>query len=450
MPILERNAQRWRIQTCQSYDRIFFASTYCTVLMSHDFDVVIVGASFAGLTMAHYLPKDLKVLIIDSKPSAGFTVESTGLITVKTREEFSSFFPIDDYITNAITSICVVAPGFQDSFISTTDGAWIYQTDTKGLVKHLGDSLPDHVTLRTSTTLIGVHREEETIQSIEVTTKGKKETITCKFLVGADGGRSKVAQMTRLQCNKKFLIGLEQVYWGSVHLGPNPEETIYHCWFGEFSLGYGGWLSPTILDGKKAFRIGLAKLQKDHKEVQSLLRKFTEILLQNGTIRLQDPNPFYSFGSSIPIGGALKRISSGNVLLIGDAAGLCGAFAADGIKGAVVSGKEGAKVITSFLEGKTSALASFPKKINQHGHLMEYYGRQLRYRWIWDLMKKDRTFRAMFDIIAAESASFLDQFCDSKDKRKSLTRVVLKWRHLGKLLKYSWCILLDQFPFRLR
>ncbi|MBU0646631.1 FAD-dependent oxidoreductase [Patescibacteria group bacterium] len=96
------------------------------------FDVVIVGASFSGLTLAHHLPQQYKVLVIDSKPSAGSTVESTGLITSKTRQEFLSFFPIDDYITNRISSICVVSPNFQDHFISSLDHPWIYQTDTKG------------------------------------------------------------------------------------------------------------------------------------------------------------------------------------------------------------------------------------------------------------------------------------------------------------------------------
>ncbi len=32
------------------------------------FDVCIIGASFSGLTLAHHLPKELKVLVIDAKP----------------------------------------------------------------------------------------------------------------------------------------------------------------------------------------------------------------------------------------------------------------------------------------------------------------------------------------------------------------------------------------------
>lgn len=60
------------------------------------FDVVIVGTSFSGLALAHHLPQNLRVLIIDAKPSVGFSVESTGLITVHTKEKFNVFsLPMD-------------------------------------------------------------------------------------------------------------------------------------------------------------------------------------------------------------------------------------------------------------------------------------------------------------------------------------------------------------------
>lgn len=412
--------------------------------MNPSFDVVIVGASFAGLTLAHHLRKNLKILLIDSKPSVGFSVESTGLITVHTRNEFASFFPIDRFITNPITSICVVAPHFKDSFISSTDHAWIFQTDTKGLVRHLGETLPDNVTLRPATTFLKFAHKEKGQTSIELLSRGKREIVGTRFIVGADGGRSRVAQsVPELDKNKRFLVGYEQVYFGKVHLGLNPEETIYHFWFGEFSLGYGGWLSPTVENGRKAFRIGLAKLQKDHKDLQPLMRKFTETLFRNGTISIDEEKPTYAFGSTIPIGGALRRISHENILLIGDAAGFCGAFAADGIKGSVISGKEAAPLISQYLNGNRNALSRFHSKINSHNHLMSYYRKQVHYRWIWDRMKSNRTFRAMYNIVESERSSFLNQFCDSKDKRKSLARVVLKPKHFWKLIIYSFFILFD-------
>lgn len=404
------------------------------------YDVVIVGASFSGLTLAHHLPKDLKVLIVDAKPEAGSTVESTGLITSKTRTEFSSFIPIDQFITNPISAIAVIAPGLDDMFVSTVPAPWIYQTDTKALVKALADRLPSNVTLKTKTVFLGVDNADRPTQA-RIRSQGEEEKVVdLKFLVGADGGHSKVAQSVKgLSKNTKFLFGYEQVFFGDVLRGPKPEETIFHYWFGEFSLGYGGWLSPTIVDGKKAFRIGLAKMMKDRGDAKQLTETFVKQLVDRGDIRIDGDitKPGYVFGSHIPIGGTRSRITKNNVLLIGDAAGFCGAFAADGIKGSVISGKEAAVLIPQYLRGKIDALQKLPARMNTHGGIMSYYRRQLLYRWIWGVMQRNRTFRAMYNIIAAEHATFLDQFCDSKDKHRSLAWTVLKWKHTGRLIRYA-------------
>ncbi len=404
------------------------------------YDICIIGASFSGLTLAHHLPKELSVLIVDAKPEAGSTVESTGLITVKTRDEFATFFPIHDFITNPISAIAVIAPGLEDMFVSTVPEPWIYQTDTKALVKALADRLPPNVTLRTKTVFLGVNNTDQPTR-VRVRSLGSdEEEIDIAFLVGADGGHSKVAQCVNgLSKNTKFLFGYEQVFFGDVLRGPKPEETIFHYWFGEFSLGYGGWLSPTIVDGKKAFRIGLAKMMKDRGDAKQLTETFVKQLVDRGDIRIDGDvtKPGYVFGSHIPIGGTRSKISKNNVLLIGDAAGFCGAFAADGIKGSVISGKEAAILIPQFLRGKTDALDQLHTRMNTHGGIMSYYRRQMLYRFIWSVMQRNRTFRAMYDIIAVEHATFLDQFCDSKDKHRSLAWTVLKWRHTAKLIRYS-------------
>lgn len=414
--------------------------------LMESYDVVIIGASFSGLTLAHHLPQSLRVLIIDTKPSAGSTVESTGLITERTRQEFASFFDIDSHITNPITAICVIAPNFTDHFISETDHAWINQTDTKALIRDLAAMLPPNVTRLQSAVLLDAAHSSGHVTAVTIGRNGSKVVVETRFLVGADGGRSKVAQLVPgLDRNERFLFGYEQVFFGNVHLGPKPAETIYHYWFGEFSLGYGGWLSPTVVDGKPAFRIGLAKLMQDRGEAKDLMKKFLEKLLALGHITVAGSidAPGYVFGSMIPIGGVRRRYHAGNVLLVGDAAGFNGAFAADGIKGSVVSGKEGAALVGKYLHGETNALGELHARMDAHNNLMEYYHRQLRYRWIWDQMKSNRTFDAMYRVIEAERASFLDQFCDSKDKRKSLARVVIKPRHFFRLLKYAGNILLD-------
>lgn len=419
--------------------------------MNSHYDVVICGASFAGLTLAKHLPQNLQVLIIDRKPTIGSSVESTGLITEHTREIFAQFFEIDKYITNPITSIAVIASNFDDYFISQTDHNWIYQTDTRELVKAMAHSLPPNVTVVPGCSLESYQREGKFI-TLQLKQKGETTGITTEFLVGSDGGHSKVAEGNpQLSKNSRFLFGIEQVYNGHVHLGPHPEKTIYHFWFGEFSLGYGGWLSPTILNGKPAFRLGLAKLYgKDMQQSGPLLQAFVKKLIEKKIITIEPPEskPIYAFGSAIPLSGALKNIVDNNILLLGDAAGLCGAFAADGIKGAIVSGIESAKLIEDYFKGKTFTSSDLQTKIDHYNQLMHYYKKQLRYRWIWDQMKRNDTFDAMFKVIQAEKENFLNQFCDSKDKRNSLVWTVLKVKHFFKLVRYSVLVLRDMIFYR--
>ena len=56
-----------------------------------NYDIIIVGASFSGLSLAHHLPKNLKILVVDRKPKLNATIESTGLITQATYDMLDSF-----------------------------------------------------------------------------------------------------------------------------------------------------------------------------------------------------------------------------------------------------------------------------------------------------------------------------------------------------------------------
>lgn len=407
------------------------------------YDVIIIGASFSGLTLARHLPPSLKILVVDSKPSIGSTVESTGLITVETRALFASFFDIDRYITNPIRTISVIAPDFSSYFESSSVDPWIYQTNTRGLMAALGSNLPPNVEVMTGWMFKGIESSGDS-HGVVLVSGGEERILEYRILVGADGGRSTVARsVAGLDVHRRFLYAHERVYFGDVLFGSRPPETIYHYWFGAFSLGYGGWLSPTVIDGKPAFRIGLAKLAESRGEASALTDRFVKKLVDIGHVRLSETETSYRFAGMIPIDGIMRRFSSGNVLLIGDAAGYCGAFAADGIKGSLVSGIEGAKCITEYLNGDREALSRLPERMNAYGGLLDYYRRQVRYRWLWDLMKGDRSFTALFEIIKQEKEAFLDKFCDSKDRQTSLIRIVLKPRHFIRCLKYGWSVLRD-------
>ncbi|QQR54697.1 NAD(P)/FAD-dependent oxidoreductase [Candidatus Peregrinibacteria bacterium] len=421
------------------------------------YDVVIIGASFAGLSLAHHLPSHLKVLILDMKRELNQSVESTGLITEHTYQLLKSFLPeLDRYIPNRITTIGVVAPDYEHYFFSHTKDPWIYSTDTPAILEHLSKNLPSNVTLKIASQFTEykveageqqrVPTEAEHPVRVLYVNDGTRHEVQARFIVGADGSLSRVAQVNpRLSKNKEFLAGVEKVFYGKIMLGPHPDLTVYHFWFGEFSLGYGGWLSPTEIDGKAAFRLGLAKLKEDSKDI-GRIKDFIEVLKEKKMIEIEPgTKEILTFGHLIPIGGPLKTVHDEHSLLLGDAAGLCGAFAADGIKGALVSGMVSAKLISEHLKGDRAALGRFHSEIQKYGRLMRYYRKQVLYRFIWERMKSNRSFFALWKVIEREKESFLYQFCDSKDRNKSLISVVLKWRNFPLLMKYALSLVRDLF-----
>ncbi len=58
------------------------------------------------------------------------------------------------------------------------------------------------------------------------------------------------------------------------------------------------------------------------------------------------------------------------------------------------------------------------------------------------------TFTSLFKLCEREKENFLNQFCDAKDMRKSLLRVLLKFRYIPALAKLAGNILVDMLTGR--
>jgi flavin-dependent dehydrogenase len=263
-------------------------------------DIFVVGACFAGLSFAHHSSPESRVIIIDRKTRLDDAIESTGLVTQATKDLLASFCDIEQFLPNHITTIGVVSPDYKKYFFSHTEKPWIYSTDTPKLVQHLSETLPKNVELRLGAGLLSYVIEDKNEYPVLVTylQSGEKKQIRAKFIVGADGSHSLVAKLNPvLSQNRRFLAGHEKVFYGEITFGEHSDNTIYHFWFGEFSLGYGGWLSPTFINGKKAFRLGLAKLSADSRDLKRI-DEFISILVEKQIIRIDgDPNkPVVGFG----------------------------------------------------------------------------------------------------------------------------------------------------------
>lgn len=396
------------------------------------YDILIVGASFAGLTLAHHLPQNFRILVVDNKEQVGLPTKSTGLITQATKDMIGEFFPVDNFITNKMNSLCVVSPNFRDHFVSTVDDPWIYTTDTDNMIKELANTLPDNVEVQTNRTFLGYDNYPLKVNFRE------GEDVHARFIVGADGGNSSVARVNpNLDQNKKFLIGVEKIVPGKVILRETFEKAVYHYWFGDFALGYGGWIAPTKVEGTPALRIGFA-LYPNELSKRVTVDRFISLLQSKGHIAIHGKEVM-SFANHIPIGGPLKNYHDHHSLLIGDAAGYCGSFAADGIKGAVLSAKKAAKAIPKHFTGDRGALASIRKEMP-----INYYNKQNIYRKLWDLIKTRKGFQFLYELVEREKSAFLKTYCDSKDKRKSLLKSIIKVKNIPKIIAIGFSILIPR------
>ncbi len=429
-----------------------------------DYDIIIVGASFAWLTFAHHISSKYKILIIDKKEQLNSQMESTWLITQWTKDLLDEFIPeVNNYITNKINSIGIVNSQYSQNFFSHTPKPWIYTTDTPNLLKHIANQLPSNIEIRTNTTFINVKDnsvipakagnqskkipfKKNTKRSLFVTIKQWSETkiLNTKFLIWADGSRSEVAKKTWLDQNTKHLIWLEKALEWEILLWNHPKSCIYHCWFWEFSLGYSWWLSPSILNGKEIIRIGLAKLENWAKDLHKI-DEFIKVLEKQNIIKLKNRNALEMYAWSIPIWWPLSKVSNSYCLLLWDAAWLCGAFAADGIKWAIVSGKVGARIVDKYLQWNKKALKNYKKDIQKESWLIKYFYKQLFYRFCRDSMKSNKTFDSLFEIVKKNSGTFLHQFCDSKDKGSSLLNIILSIKNIKLLFKFIRFVILDFF-----
>jgi geranylgeranyl reductase len=415
------------------------------------YDVIIVGAGFAGLSLALRLPRELKVLVLEKKQRINAAAATTGLVTVTTKNLIGSLVDVERYVTNRIVDICVVDPSFSRWFVSRTDFPWIFSTNTPELLLAMVARCGDNVTILTGTTFERYRLEPGCDYSVavECTSGRTKMEARARLLVGADGARSAVAQAGRgLGVNRKFLFAYERVYEGDCLLGDMPDRTVYHLWFGSFSLGYGGWIAPNFIGRRKYFRIGLATYSPGAEKAR-LLERLVDTMIRRKVISVFDPErPETSYGGYVPIGGYHKCVWDERVVLLGDAAGFCGAFSGDGIKGAVVSGLVAGELIPEYLSGNHGAPKLFLPRIEERYRLLSYYNRQLFYRFMWDRMSSNASFESLFRLCEREKSDFLNQFCDAKDKQASLLKGILKWKHAPYLANMAWNILIDQFTRR--
>lgn len=291
-----------------------------------EYDLAIVGASFAGLSAAAAAAaRDLKVVVLEAKPRSGARVHTTGILVKEASQELD--FP--SALTKKIYGVRLYAPNLNYVDLSAA-GYYFFATDT--------DALLDWMALRArdagATILTNTPFREALIRNsvVELDPPG----ISARFVIGADGPLSRVARAFGLGTNRRFLRGVEAEF-------PfvSKENDVLHCFMdSEFAPGYLGWMVPGI--GMR--QIGLALKQKCKPDLDGFIEKIGPVTGGMGTA------PIEIRGGLIPCGGIVSPFAGQHALLIGDAAGLVSPLTGGGIQRALHFGRKAALSVCDFLQ----------------------------------------------------------------------------------------------------
>src|SRR5688572_5227580 len=177
--------------------------------MKH-YDTIIIGAGLAGLQCARLLGrKGLSVLLVDRKASLDTSIHTTGIFVRRTLEDFD--LP-ESCLGPVIRDVSLYSPerrrldlaSRHDEFRVGRMGA-LYQW-----MREEGEQRGTRVWL--GHRLRGARRVEGGVDvELEVAGGGARRQLRARYVIGADGARSRVAAALRLDRNRSFLIGAEDV-----------------------------------------------------------------------------------------------------------------------------------------------------------------------------------------------------------------------------------------------
>lgn len=294
--------------------------------MVRQFDVVIVGGSFAGLACARTAAlKGMKVAVLDAKPEPGARVSTTGIVV----KEASDDFDLPARHMRKVRGVKLYSPDHRSVDLHAP-GYFFHATDTAEVLRWMAAEAE-----RAGAELMYGQKFDHAVaheRGVALPSLG----LHTQFLVGADGARSQVAELFGLDRNRKFLAGLE--------LECEPLEGIdprfLHCFAdSQIAPGYIAWIVP----GAGVTQVGVAARRPAKPDLRALLeriRTFYDLrALRIGARR----------SGLIPVGGTLRCLGTDRVLLVGDAAGMVSPVTGGGIHTALHFGRRAAQLVSDYL-----------------------------------------------------------------------------------------------------
>src|SRR5688572_12589305 len=306
---------------------------------AQDWDVVVVGASFGGaacaLAAAHY---GLRVCVIERKRDPGIKLHTTGII-VKEAAEQTWLNRVPAALVRRVERVRLYAPNLR-SLALAAPGYYFMTTDTPNVMRWLADELrANGVELRLPQSFTNATRDHDGDRDgWQVEGLGR-----ARYLVGADGAKSRVAERTGLGRVDDFLYGIEHEFAG-LQL---PEPDALHCFISKrHAPGYIGW----VAQNPTGVQVGLALRHRNARTRSPDIDVFLQRIRAHVGLP-GDARPSTTRAGLVPCGGPVSPIAAPGVMLTGDAAGIVSPVTAGGIHSAWQHGWRVGEAIAQHVRG---------------------------------------------------------------------------------------------------